>query len=55
MAFRSRKKYVSRREKLKRHIKVYRLIALYGSLFLVVWLLFNYRSIYDYLRTFFMD
>ncbi len=55
MSYQSRKRYVGRSEKLKRHKSVYRLIFLFAVLAAVVWLLFNWRWIYDYTRVYFMD
>jgi len=46
--------YTGRAQKLKEHKRVYRLIYLFGLLALAVWVIFNWRWIYDYVRTFFM-
>ena len=55
MSYQSRKRYVGRAEKYRKHVRVYRLIALFGALALAVWLMFNWRWIYDYARVYFMD
>ena len=52
MKFR-RARYTSRRERLRRHLRAWRLGALAVLLALAVVLIFNWREIYEWVRTFF--
>ena len=50
-----RKKYVTRRERLRKHLRAWRLVFLAIGLALAVVLFFNWRDIYTYLRFSLMD
>ena len=50
-----RKKYVTRRQRLRRHLRAWRLAFVAIGLALAVVLFFNWRSIYNYLRFSLMD
>ena len=54
MAYR-RKRYVGRAEKYRRHARVYRLLAWGALAFALVWLLWNWRYLYDYVRIAMLD
>lgn len=51
----TRKRYVSRRERLRKHLRVWRLAFVAVALALAVILLFNWREIYTFLRFKTMD
>ena len=54
MAYQSRKRnYKNRRERLERDLRVWRLIAIFATIALVVWMFKNRYDIFNYLRTFF--
>ena len=55
MPHKAHKRYIGRAEKYKRHVRVYRLIWAFGLLALAVWLAFNWRWMYDYVRVAMMD
>ena len=48
----SRQRYTSRRDRLRRHLRAWRLAFVAVGLSLLVVLLFNWRSIYAYLKTY---
>ena len=50
-----RKRYVTRRERLRKHLRAWRLAFLAIGLALAVVLVFNWRDIYTYLRFSLMD
>lgn len=53
MAYQSRRRnYKSRRERLADSIRRVRLVFLFALIALGLYLFFNWRSIYDYLRTY---
>lgn len=54
MSYQSRKRYTSRADKFKQHMKAYRLAFICAFLIFVVYLAFSWRELYDYFRTFFM-
>ena len=54
MSYQSRKRYTSRADKYKKHMKAYRLAGLCAFLIFLVWLAFSWRGLYDYARTYFM-
>lgn len=51
----TRKRYVSRRERLRKHLRAWRLAFLAVGLALAVVLVLSWRDIYTYLRFYFMD
>ena len=50
-----RRRYRTGRSRFREHMRVYRLIYLFGLLFLVAWLAFSWRGVWDWGRTYFMD
>ncbi|MFK8055747.1 MAG: hypothetical protein AB8F78_06465 [Saprospiraceae bacterium] len=54
MSYQSRKRYTSRADKFKKHMKAYRLAFICAFLIFLVYVAFNWTSLYDYYRTFFM-
>ena len=54
MSIRNRKRYVGRAAKFGEHMRVYRLIYVFAIIFLLAWVAFNWRWLYDYGRTYFM-
>ena len=55
MSYQSRRRYTGRGQRFREHMRVYRLVWLFGLLFLAAWVAFNWRWLYDYGRTYFMD
>ncbi len=54
MSYQSRTKYTSRRDKYRKHARVYRLLGFLALLLIVLFLLFGVQDIYNWGRTFFM-
>ncbi|MEM1217304.1 MAG: hypothetical protein AAGH79_00255 [Bacteroidota bacterium] len=53
MAYQSRRRnYTSRRERLANSIRKARIVILFAFIAIALYLFFNWRSIYDYLRTY---
>ena len=50
-----RRRYRGQAGRFREHMRVYRLIYLFGLLFAAAWLAFSWRGIYDWARTYFMD
>lgn len=51
----TRKRYVSRRQRLRKHLRAWRLAFLAIGLALVVVIVLSWRDIYTYVRFYFMD
>ncbi len=52
MAYSGRKRYVSRRDRLNKNMRQYRILFLFILLFVAMVVFFNWRSIVDYLMTY---
>ena len=50
-----RRRYKRDATRLREHMRVYRLIYLFGLLFLVAWVALSWRGLYDWARIYFMD